>query len=119
MLNIFAVRSDSKFHFVHVAVSKIHPPNNFYKINHRESLIVNCFVNSSAFSTFYVTFIKIINVDTNNICVYLKFMVNVANLFLHLCFLCSHCQLVLLTNLQAVCSSAARCSIGNWGEPQS
>ena len=66
---------------VHVAVSKIHPSNNFYKINHRESLIVNCFVNSSAFSTFYVTFIKIINVDTNNKCVYLKFMVNVVNLF--------------------------------------
>ena len=49
----------------------------YYKINLWESLIVNRFVNfytsesvSLSFSTFHVTFIKIVNIDKNNKRVY-------------------------------------------------
>jgi len=45
VLNIFAVRANSKFQFVRAAVSKNSFLNSYYKINLRESLKVNCFVN--------------------------------------------------------------------------
>jgi len=40
--NIFAVRANSKFQFVHAAVSKIHGsfPYRYYNINLRESLVL-------------------------------------------------------------------------------
>jgi len=71
VLNIFAVHANSKFQFVCAAVSKIHSKTVTTKNLRERSLIVNCFVNfDKAFSTFHVTFIKIINVDKNNKRVY-------------------------------------------------
>ena len=44
-MNILAVRVNSKFQFIHAAVSKNSFPNSYYKTDLRESLNVNCFAN--------------------------------------------------------------------------